>query len=203
MKKTTAKLKLPSSQLKACGLSHEQIGRLIGDYNETMVPIILEAARRAGKIPQVAAPKNPAPSRIEEILAIEKRCADEANDEELASVIENLPPAFREKLMMQVLQRKRGVLDTASVNALLACRHDWSDLFARAMLPLLVRDAMQPSDELTTLFENLGSYFPPTMLQEFEYGISEQVGDGMLFECVFKFMEDLRFKSEIYAIIWN
>jgi len=112
---------------------------------------------------------------------------------------------LRERLLLKLIQRNNGTLyvsTTGDVNqpvmtALKACNHEWSEAFARTLLPLLVKEASKPSRYGVFVLEEVAAYFPVSLLEsaEREFQSVSEVPSVVIF------LATLRFKSEIYTVL--
>lgn len=125
-------------------------------------------------------------------------------------MLDLLDPPVREKIILKMMEKNGGKLYVKGNNeyrqpviaALLRANHEWSEDFARKLMPQISEAAQYGTNHSVRLmFANIGFYFPATLAEHIEASIAKAGGDSL--KTADPFLSALKFKSDIYAALSN
>ncbi|MBA3856745.1 MAG: hypothetical protein C0507_07535 [Cyanobacteria bacterium PR.3.49] len=118
-------------------------------------------------------------------------------------------PGMHEEIVLSMMRDNGGKLLTSDVdyqqpilNALLRCNHEWSEPFARKVMPQMLESIKtSKSGHAHWVFKTMGAYFPVSLANEIETECKKLNSDFR--EVIDPFLTILTFKCEVFAALNN
>jgi hypothetical protein len=116
-------------------------------------------------------------------------------------------PDARERLLLKMVEQNKGLIYVAGdeweqpiMGALETCTHEWSETFARKLIPALVEEARDGVNHYgKLLFQRIGFFFPIALAAEMEKSFVTIEPETVTY--VDKFLATLKFKSELFEAL--
>jgi hypothetical protein len=118
---------------------------------------------------------------------------------------ESLSTEMREELILNMMRNNNGKLVTPQntyyqpiSSAVLHCTHEWSESFARTLMPEIISGA-RTCGSAQYIFKNMGAFFPVKLAKDMETAC-RNAGPEIL-DLADPFLTVLTFKTELYSAL--